>query len=66
MPLRSKKAIKNEILQLEDQNTGKMVDFNLYRDKDLPFMDRSKEENYIIVNNIIDGDIDDDCQTDAE
>lgn len=33
-----------------------MVKFNIYEDKDLPFLDPSKEENEIIIKNIIDGD----------
>ena len=40
--------------------------FNLYNDNDLPFLDPSKEASNIIRGNIIDGDADDDCQTDDE
>ena len=43
-----------------------MIDFNLYNEQDVPFLDKDKKENEIILDNIIDGDIDDDCQTDAE
>lgn len=46
--------------------TGKHIDFNLYLDKDLPFLDPNKEENKMVTSNIIDGDQDDDCQTDDE
>jgi hypothetical protein len=38
-----------------------VIDFNLYKDTDLPFLDPSNEKNDVIIKNIIDGDQDDDC-----
>lgn len=53
-------------MQLEDKCSGAMLDFNLYHDKDLPFMNANTEMGTIIRKTIIDGDVDDDCQTDEE
>ena len=38
----------------------------MYEDRQLPFLDPDREENHIIIKNIIDGDMDDDCQTDDD
>lgn len=46
--------------------TGKMLEFSIFEEKDLPFLDPSKPENDLILSNIIDGDQDDDCATDNE
>lgn len=46
--------------------TEKHLDFLLFNDSDLPFLSKNNEQNSIILQNIIDGDMDDDCQTDEE
>jgi hypothetical protein len=38
----------------------------LFNDADLPFLSKNGEENNIVLQNIIDGDMDDDCQTDED
>lgn len=48
-------------MKLEDKATGKSLDFNLYEEKSVPFLKPEHEENSIILKNLIDGDIDDDC-----
>lgn len=42
------------------------MNFQLYQDKDLPFLNSSSEMGTVIRKTIIDGDVDDDCQTDQE
>ena len=42
------------------------MNFSLYNDKDLPFLNSSTEMGTVIKKTIIDGDVDDDCQTDQE
>lgn len=61
-----KPRVKHEILELEDKLTGKMTEFRLYQDKDLPFLNADNEMSNMMRENIIDGDVDDDCQTDDE
>jgi hypothetical protein len=51
---------------LEDKCTGQKVNFSLYSDKDLPFLNSNSEMGTVIRKTIIDGDVDDDCQTDQE
>lgn len=61
-----KPKIKYEILELEDKLSGQVHDFNLYHDRDLPFLDPRNESSNLIRQNIIVGTVDDDCQTDEE
>lgn len=37
------------------------MNFQLYQDKDLPFLNSSTEMGTVIRKTIIDGDVDDDC-----
>ena len=53
--------IKHQTLKLEDKCSGMKFDFNLYHDKDLPFMNATTDMGTIIRKTIIDGDVDDDC-----
>jgi hypothetical protein len=43
-----------------------MLDFNVYEEKDLPFLSNKTEIGTTIKDTIIDNDVDDDCQTDEE
>ena len=56
-----KSRVKHEKMFLEDKMTGDSHDFALYYDKDLKFL-----KSALIMDNIIDGDVDDDCQTDND
>ncbi len=51
---------------MEDKLTGCDVAFSIVEDKDLPFMNAKGDMGEIMRNTIIDGDVDDDCQTDDE
>lgn len=55
-----------EILELEDKLTGDILDFNVYHDADIPFLNARTEGCALIKQNIIHGEVDDDCQTDDE
>jgi hypothetical protein len=61
-----KPRIKYEIIDLEDKLTGDVEEFNLYREKSIPFLNPKNESSSLIRANIIDGDADDDCQTDDD
>lgn len=50
-------------LELKDQLTGKRHHFNLYHDRDLPFL---QKRNGMMARNIHDATADDDVQTDQE
>lgn len=43
-----------------------MVNFDLYFDHELSFLDPNKKKNQVIIGNIIDGGQDDDCLTDDD
>jgi len=60
------KKYSPKVMQLEDKLTGKHIDFNLYDDKSVPFLNPDDDKNQLILKNIIDGDMDDDCQTDED
>lgn len=51
---------------MEDKISGNLLDFNVYEEKDLPFLNQNSEIGTIFRKTIIDGDVDDDCQTDGE
>ena len=53
-------------MELEDKVSGEVVEFHLYQDRDLPFLNCENEMSSLMRKNIIDGDVDDDCQTDEE
>jgi len=61
-----KHRVKHEILSLEDKKNGDLVDFHIYDEKDVPFLNDKSEMGKVIRKTIIEGDIDDDCQTDEE
>lgn len=48
-------------MTLEDKVSGQTVDFNIYNEKDVPFLSSNTEAGEVIRGNIIDGDADDDC-----
>lgn len=60
-PMNFAPKIKHQTLKLEDKCSGMKFDFNLYHDKDLPFMNATTDMGTIIRKTIIDGDVDDDC-----
>jgi hypothetical protein len=41
--------------------TGVIHDFKMYNESDLPFLDPTKNQSYLIRDNIIRGEVDDDC-----
>jgi len=49
---------------LEDPLSNEFHKFNLYKEKDLPLFKGKKSS--LVKENIIKGDMDDDCQTDEE
>ena len=53
-------------MELEDKLSGDMVEFNLYLDDDIPFLNGDNDMCEMMRRNIIEGDVDDDCQTDGE
>ena len=59
-----KKRVRYELLELTDKVSGETLDFNVYQDCDLPFL--NARESHLIKQNIIQGEVDDDCQTDDE
>ncbi|CDW85229.1 UNKNOWN [Stylonychia lemnae] len=63
---RAASKIKHEVIQFEDKISGHMLDFNIYEERDLPFMNQNTDMGVIIRKTIIDGDVDDDCATDGE
>jgi hypothetical protein len=63
---RSKAIVPFESFELEDKVSGAIHDFRLYRDEDLPFLNSRTEQSAMIRKNIIQGSVDDDCQTDDE
>lgn len=42
---KKKIGIKGTIFALEDERTGDLVNFNLYTDKELTFLDPTKKKN---------------------
>jgi hypothetical protein len=60
------RRIEYEILELEDKLTGCTLDFNVYNDCDLPFLNPRNEGTSLIRSNIVHAEVDDDCQTDDE
>ena len=63
---RKAKKIDYEILELEDKLSGTIHDFHVYNDADLPFLNPRNEGSSLIRQNLIHGEVDDDCQTDDE
>lgn len=53
-------------ISLERQPSGVPVDFDLYDEVDLPFLDRSSEAGRMVTSNIIHQPLDDDVMTDDE
>jgi len=51
------------LVDLEDETTGDSKYFNLYRDADLAFL---RDKGGMMRTNAIQGEMDDDCQTDEE
>ena len=51
---------------LERQPSGVSVDFDLYDEADLPFLDKSTEVGRMVSKNIIQQNLDDDVMTDDE
>jgi hypothetical protein len=58
--------IQFEILELQDKVHGHILDFNCYHDSDLPFLNNTRRNSALMKQNIIHGELDDDCQTDDE
>ena len=59
-------TIEYELFELSDKLTGVIHDFPVYNESDLPFLDPRNQQSSLIHDNIIRGDVDDDCQTDDE
>ena len=47
------KAIPYETMELEDKLTGAALEFNLYEDGDLPFLDPQRPGSHLIKQNMI-------------
>lgn len=60
------KRINHEMLELVDKVTNDIHDFRLYHDEDLPMLNSKTEASAMIRKNIIQGSVDDDCQTDED
>ena len=56
-----KNRIPHDLITFEDKVSGDLIDFNLYEQRDVPFLNDKSEMGKIIRKTIIDGDIDDDC-----
>jgi hypothetical protein len=66
LPKRRRFSIDSEVFELTDKLTGQPHDFTMYNETDLPFLDPKNSQSALIRDNIIRGDVDDDCQTDDE
>ena len=55
-----------EILTLEDQNNGGLVDFDMIDECDLPFLDFKTEMGLLLRQSVIDSNMDDDVMTGDE
>lgn len=55
-----------EVLELEDQHNGELVEFDLIAEKDLPFLSRQTEMGHRLREAVIDSNMDDDVLTDDE
>jgi hypothetical protein len=66
LPRRRRFSIDSEVFELTDKLTGEIQDFTMYHETDLPFLDPKNAQSALIRDNIICGDVDDDCQTDDE
>ncbi len=66
LPKRRRTSIDCELFELTDKLTGDIHDFTMYNESDLPFLDPKNAQSALIRDNIIRGDVDDDCQTDDE
>ena len=64
--LRKVRKIRYDLFELEDKVSRNMHEFKMYHDSDLPFLNQKTEGSNLIKQNIISGDVDDDCQTDDE
>lgn len=49
-----------------DQNNGELVEFDILKEKDLPFLNRDTQLGEQLRGAVIDAEMDDDCQTDDE
>lgn len=64
---RNAKRVSYDIFELEDKLSRQILDFNIYNDSDLPFLNDTKNEACNMMRkNIIVGEVDDDCQTDDD
>lgn len=59
-------SIDSEVFELSDKLTGVINEFTVYNERDLPFLNPRNASSALIRDNIIRGDVDDDCQTDDE
>ena len=53
-------------MTLEKQPSGNPIEFDLYDERDLPFLDKSTEVGRMVSQNIIQQALDDDVMTDDE
>ena len=55
-----------DVIQLEDQQNGDLVEFDLYDERDLGFVDPQTNIGQQLCQNLIEMTMDDDCLTDEE
>lgn len=55
-----------EILTLEDQNNGDLVEFDMFSEEELPFLSTETEMGSQLRRCVIDSNMDDDVMTDDE
>ena len=53
-------------LSLERQPSGNLIDFDIYENADLPFLDKNTEVGKMVSKNIVQSTLDDDVMTDDE
>ena len=66
LPMHKRKIWPSSTFALERQPEGELVDFDLYDECDLPFLDKSTEVGCMVSQNIIQQALDDDVMTDDE
>ena len=65
-PLRKRTIWPTSTFTLERQPEGNQIDFDLYDEIDLPFLDKSTDVGRMVSKNIIEQALDDDVMTDDE
>lgn len=65
-PPRVRKIFPSGTLTLERQPSGNPIDFDIYDNADLPFLDQKTEVGRMVSKNIVQSTLDDDVMTDEE